>query len=162
MLSEKYYRCTSWGGDRVYYPWALFEVIWAILAILGISGKNGVQAWPPMESKPAEKTHPLIGGHLRGPLEGRFGPWTRREYKIDPSEMTPMGGVPFSLLDSMGGQDCALFSPEIPQNCQKAPKMGGTPIFSRILSCTSIIFFLGLAQGPKRCYCNPKMGAALK
>ena len=28
----------------------LFEVI------LGISDENGVQSWPPMESKPAEKT----------------------------------------------------------------------------------------------------------
>ena len=27
-----------------------------------------------------------IGGHRRGPSEGQFGQWTRREYKIDPRE----------------------------------------------------------------------------
>ena len=36
------------------YP--LFEVILAILAILGISVENVVHSWLPRESKPAEKT----------------------------------------------------------------------------------------------------------
>ena len=39
------------------------------------------------------------------------------------SEMTPMGGVPFSLLAWIpGGQDCTPFSQEIPKISKKCPK----------------------------------------
>ena len=64
-------------------------------------------------------------------------------------------------LDSLGGQDCTPLPPEIPQNGPKSPQKGETPLFSRFLSCTSINFFLVPAHGPKRCFINPKMGAAL-
>ena len=61
------------------------EMIWAILAILGISCENGLQSWPSRESKPAEKTahHPsgVISGvlprvklALQGPIRASGGP----------------------------------------------------------------------------------------
>ena len=62
--------------------------------------------------------------------------------------MTPDGWCTvFSAgLDSMGGQECTPFSPEIPhsgQNGPKSPQKGrGYPPFCTFLSCTSIIFFL--------------------
>ena len=76
------------------------------------------------------------------------------------SEMTSDGWCTvFSAgLDSLGGQQYTPFSPEIPQNGQngpKSPQKGGTSFFARFLSCTSIIFFLVPAGGPKWCFLTP-------
>ena len=82
--------------------------------------------------------------------------------------MTPMGGVVFSAgLDSLGGQECTPFSPEIPHNGQNGPKSpqkggGGPPFFVRFLSCTSIIFFMVPVGAPKWCFFNPNMGTGFK
>ena len=98
------------------------------VAILGISGENVVQSWPPRDSKPAEKTvHrpsevipevlpkvdlcPRHAGRAKSTL-GRT------------SEMTPDGWctVFAAGLDSMGSQKCTTFSPEIPKIAKKCPK----------------------------------------
>ena len=62
-----------------------------------------------------ENGTPTFGGHLRGPSEGRFCHPKSTLGRI--SEMTPEGRCTvFSAdLDSLGGQDCTPFSPEIPK-----------------------------------------------
>ena len=50
------------GGDRLYYPrGGGYPYFGHFLAVLGISGENGVPDWSPRGCKPAEKTvhHPL-------------------------------------------------------------------------------------------------------
>ena len=118
----------------------------------GISGENGVQSWPPKESKLAEKT--VLGPRHAGSAKSTL--WRT-------SEMTPDGWftVFSASLDSMGGQDYPPFPPKIPHNGPNSPQKRGNPPFFTVLSCTPINVFLVPAHGPKRCFINPEMGAAL-
>ena len=121
-------------------------ILGTFLRFWGISGENGVQSWPPRESKPAEKTIHHPWGVISEVLP-RVGftlpacPWPK--YTVGrTSEMTPHGWCTvFSAgLASLGGQKCTPFSPKIPRNGQngpKSPQKGGTPIF-----CTLFILYL--------------------
>ena len=77
------------GGGNFLKKWPKKEVplFWALVGDFGISSENGVQSWPPRESKLAEKTvcHPsgVISEVLRRvdfALPACLGP------KIDPRE----------------------------------------------------------------------------
>ena len=97
------------------------------LEILGISGENGVKSWPPKESKSAEKTvhHPSGGSEVLPRVDlGLRHAGSAKSTLGRTSEITPKGrGAVFSAdLDSLGGQDCTLFSPEIPKISKKCPK----------------------------------------
>ena len=77
----------------------LYEVI---LGIWGIYGENGVQSWPRRESEPAEKRihHPLVViSEVLQRVDFALPACLRLKSTLGrTSEMTPDGGVPFSLL----------------------------------------------------------------
>ena len=92
---------------------------------LGISGENGVPYWPPRESKPADKTvHPsgVISEVL--PRAHFVLLASRAQIGSRTSGIAPEGrcAVFSASLDSLGGQDCTPFSPEIPKISKKCPK----------------------------------------
>ena len=100
---------------------------------------------------------PPIGGHLRGPPRVDLGPGHAESAKLTlgrASEMTPDGRYTvFSAgMDSLGGQECTSFSPEIPQNGQNGPKSppkGGTPPLHVLYLVPLYIFFPGASRSPK-------------
>ena len=98
------------------------------LAILAISGENGVPDWSPKGCKPAEKTvhHPswVVSEALPrvylGPRHARSAKYTLG----GTSEMAHYGrGTGFSAgLHPLGDQSGTLFSSEIPKITKKCPK----------------------------------------
>ena len=65
------------GGFLKIWPKRGVPLFWALFGDFG--DFRGIQV-------NRENGTPTFGGHLRGPPEGRFGPWTHREGKIDPRE----------------------------------------------------------------------------
>ena len=121
------------------------------------------------ESKPAEEMvhHPsgVISEVLRRvafALPACPGPKSTLQRT---SEMPPPdGSVPFSLLAwiPLEARIAQCFHLKSPQMAQNSPKLTCNPLFSRYLSCSAIICLLAPPHGPKRCFFNTKMGAALK
>ena len=103
---------------------------------VGISGENGVQSWPPRESKPAGKPVHHPSGVISEVLPRvDLGPRHAGSAKLThgrTSEMTPDGWCTvFSAgLDSLGGQDSHSFhrkSPRMAKMAQNHLKKGGPP-----------------------------------
>ena len=65
-----------WRGDTLLKNWSKGDPLFGhFLAIVGISGENGVPYWPPMESKPAETTvHHPSGVISEVPTRANLGP----------------------------------------------------------------------------------------
>ena len=68
-------------------------------------------------------------------------------------------------LDSLGGQERAPFSPEIPQMAKMAQnhlKKGGTPIFCTVFILYLYNFFTGADRSPKIVFFYPYVRTGLK
>ena len=81
--------------------------------------------------------------------------------------MTPDGwcSVFYAGLDSLGGQECTPFSPEIPHNGQngpKTPQKGVYPPFCTFFILYLYNFFPGASRSPKMVFFYPNMGTGLK
>ena len=118
-----------WEGEAFLKNWSKrgYPYFGHFLAILGISGENGVPDWPPRGCKPAEKTvhHPSWAVSEALPREylGPGHPGSAKYTLGRASEMTHEGWctVFFAGLHPMGDQSGTLFSPEI-KIAKKCPK----------------------------------------
>ena len=94
-----------------------------------------VQSWPPRESTPAEKTVHHPSGAITEAFRGSIWALDAQGKSIlrRTSEMTPIGGVPFSLLAWIPSEAriAHRFHRKSPKSPKKCPKIGVPPFLAK-------------------------------
>ena len=125
----------AWRGDTLLKKWSkgVFPLLGHFLAILGISGENGVPYWSPRGSKPADKTVHHPSGVISEVLpRAKFVLLARPGPKLalgKTSEMTPRRVV-YRFLCALGFPGRPVWHTVFtgnPQNRQKVPQKGVNP-----------------------------------